>query len=312
MENEELLRALRDRVLEEEQTVPALLRLCLMLGQRSGSHELRAWAHRELHGYGPQDRLPAYRSISDPPLFADSVGGFQIARNQMISRWVIPEDLREMLPSSLDLRQPVDELEAMATGASGLSFTHEALTALAVLWSSRQGPMVERIYFVVANAQIAGIVGRVRNLLVELVADLTSDLEFDNVPERRKVDSSVKFHMYGGDHNEIHVNGSNSGVIGAGHQSQQTQNVTAMPAELAKQFGQLREVLSEIDDVDDRATIEQAVDDFEESLSGEEVNPDNARRRGRLLARLAESLGTAAVTTSVAELVKAALAAGLT
>ena len=58
--------------------------------------------------------------------------------------------------------------------------------------------------------------------------------------------------------------------------------------------------------------IEQAVDDFEESLSGEEVNPDNARRRGRLLARLAESLGTAAVTTSVAELVKAALAAGLT
>lgn len=312
-----MLQALRDRVLDEDQPVPALLRLCLMLGQRSGSDELRVWARRELNGYGSDDVLPTYRSISEPPMFADSTNGVQIAHHQMLSRWDVPEQLREFIPEPLLLRQPINELEHMAaTFGSGAPFTHAGLQALAALWNQRNRgstlTMIERIYFVVGASQVSGVVDRVRTSLVDMIADLTADIGFDQLPDKRKVDTSVQIHMYGhGDQNSVIIQGDNHGVIGTGSGSQQIQNLSALPGDVTKRIERLRDDLHHIDDTDARATIENAIDNYEDSLNSNEPDPEQVRERGRLLTRLTESLGVTVVATGVFELIKAVSAAGL-
>ena len=49
-----LLTDLRERVIDEAEPLPGLLRKCLMLGAQTGSQSLREWARFELNGY-PDD-----------------------------------------------------------------------------------------------------------------------------------------------------------------------------------------------------------------------------------------------------------------
>ena len=224
-----------------------------------------------------------------------------------------------MVPEQLRLQQPINELEHLAAShsGSGVTFTHAALQLLTARWNQlnrreRRGPMIERLYFLVGASQLAGVVDRVRTSLVEVVSDLTADISFDQLPDKRMVDTSVQIHMYGsGDQNNIIVHGANRGVIGAGHQSHQVQNAPSLPTEVAERFGRLYEALDEIDDPDTRATIENAIDAYEESLTAPDSDPEQVRERGRLLSRLTESLGVTMLATGVFELVKAVSAAGL-
>ncbi|MCV7746188.1 hypothetical protein M3B82_008105 [Micrococcus luteus] len=45
-----LLTDLRERVIDEAEPLPGLLRKCLMLGAQTGSQSLREWARFELKG----------------------------------------------------------------------------------------------------------------------------------------------------------------------------------------------------------------------------------------------------------------------
>ena len=58
-----VLTALRDRVIDDTQPLPGLLRTCLMLGAETGSQSLREWARYELNGYTGDAELPPYRRI---------------------------------------------------------------------------------------------------------------------------------------------------------------------------------------------------------------------------------------------------------
>lgn len=82
----DLLRSLRERVLDEKEPLAGLLRTCLMLGAVTGSDVLRAWAGNESKGYEEVDSVPGYRRLQ-LPLFADSVSGNWHATGQSISKY---------------------------------------------------------------------------------------------------------------------------------------------------------------------------------------------------------------------------------
>lgn len=110
--DETLIREI-ERDLLDGKPLADLLRKCIVLGGRWGSVELRDWASRELRGFGPDDELPAYRTIY-AAILADAITGRAIIKGQQISSSDLPDVVREEgINEELPLRQGVGELEAL-------------------------------------------------------------------------------------------------------------------------------------------------------------------------------------------------------
>ncbi|MCZ1073269.1 hypothetical protein NXT08_24900 (plasmid) [Rhodococcus pyridinivorans] len=307
---ENLLHSLRERVLDESAPVAGLLRACLMLGAETGSVDLRRWASKELRGYDDGD-VPAYRKLA-LPLFADSVSGNVVTTGQLISILHVPEKYRDRVPSEVVFRQSVEELEAMATnGPDTQKFTSDVLPAVAAAWSTEIGAFQEitSLYWKVGRTSIAGIVGMVRTTLVEMVADMTKGVPMNELPSKNQVDSAVQVNLYGSQDQYTTNVGTNSGVIGQGAGSQQTQmNYGAVSAQLAELIAQMRSALDEVPDSDDRADVEQAIDDFEDAVTSN-AEPEKVQRRARALQRVASAVGSAVLSAAATEGAQLALQA---
>ena len=129
-----LLTDLRERVIDEAEPLPGLLRKCLMLGAQTGSQSLREWAKFELNGYPDDVDAPAYRSIHAGMLMS-SISGNTVVSRQPVSWYDFPDDVREVVPELLTLKGPLAEIEEMATreafhygtgplSAAPVSYTH--------------------------------------------------------------------------------------------------------------------------------------------------------------------------------------------
>ena len=232
----DLLKSLREQVLDESESLVGLLRKCLALGAVTGSDELRAWATNELKGYDDATPLPPYRSIT-APLFVDTISGRFHAKGQQINRLQIPSDLRAGVPDAIDFRQPIEEIVQTATAKKGSQQMGYGSFALVAAKWSEELPMFQDItalYYQVSTSAVAGIVSTVRTTLVEIVIDLAKDVPLNSLPSKAKVDTAVQVHIGSQDNNyKVNVSGSNSGVIGQGDGSSQTQNNSA-PSELAR------------------------------------------------------------------------------
>jgi hypothetical protein len=218
----------------------------------------------------------------------------------------IPSDLRKHVPESVNFTQPVEELMRMAEPPNGKAHKigYEVFSLVVARWSADL-PMfqeVSALYYLVPRASVAGIVGMVRTTLVEIVIDLAKDVPLDSLPSRAKVDSVVQVHVRSNDKYEVNIGGSNSGNIGQGTNFVQNQNNT-VPTELTALIGQMRAVLSQVDDDDQRADVEQAIADFDDALSEDEPKPEKIKRRWRALERIATALGSAALTEAVKDVV---------
>lgn len=86
MADEPLLVTLSEHSVDDDYSLANLLRACLLLGARTGSDALREWAHRELHGYSPDDDVPDYRRKS-LPLFRDTISGPYRVTGEQIHRY---------------------------------------------------------------------------------------------------------------------------------------------------------------------------------------------------------------------------------
>lgn len=96
--------------------------MCLALGGRAGSTELRSWAQQELQGYAGDASLPDYRRVP-APLRIDGVQGNQmmgdaIIRGQRISPRDLPDPMADHLDEEVELRQPIGEIEQLADAGS--------------------------------------------------------------------------------------------------------------------------------------------------------------------------------------------------
>ncbi|KZF06323.1 MULTISPECIES: AbiTii domain-containing protein [unclassified Rhodococcus (in: high G+C Gram-positive bacteria)] len=312
MTNDSLLGDLRSRVLDEDAPVAGLLRTCVMLGSSTGSTGLRSWAQAELRGYGDGVDLPEYRQMH-LPLFMDTQNGPLFRRGEQISVFSLPEEAREFVSGPVQFRQSIQELVELSDAQdSSIAITRPGLAEAAMLWSGRLSSFqqVDRIYYQVNRAAVAGIVDIVRTTLVELVADITTGVPMNELPSGTRVDAAVSVNVYGSqDNNSISV-GTNSGVIGQGTASSQSQTNGVASEDLAALIRELRAAAEEVDDHDDvRADVDQAITDFESSVSGDSPDPAVVGRRVSMLRRLGDSIGGALLAALSSEGARLALAA---
>jgi hypothetical protein len=242
---------LRRRILDESESLPGLLRTCLMLSAETGSDALRAWASSELHGYETPDGIPAYRQLQLPLYASGWIGGMH--RSEFpIEFWRLPEEAQEVL-KAVPFQQSIEELEGLARGTDSLRYVRDGLLLGVRAAKGLPFTQLEEAYCLVAPAAIAGMVGKVRTTLVEMVADMTRDVPFDGLPTRRQVDSAVQVNLYGSQ-DQYHVKvGTNNGLIGQGAGSTQSQRIEGASHDLVGLLEQLRVAAAAIEDDDDRS-----------------------------------------------------------
>lgn len=304
MADADLLRDLRARVLDESESLAGLLRMCLALGAITKSADLRRWAAQELKGYGPDDEVPGYRSLS-LPLFVDSFSGNNLLTGQLVSRFSAPAEARQFLPETIAFRQPVEDLVAMG---SSPRFSFEGMSFAATAWNKKLplGQQIVQLYYMASDSTLTGVVSTVRTTLLEMVLDMTQDVPFDQLPSRDQVDSAVQVNLNNSrDQYSLNV-GTNHGVVGQGMGSTQSQH-NGSDVGLQQSIAAIRAALEEVEDPDDRDAVAQAVNDFEEAV--DEGDPETVRRRGGMLRRLAASIGSLALSAAVNEGVQAAVGA---
>lgn len=303
---------LRRRVIDESESLAGLLRTCIALGAETGSDALRGWARAELHGYAPQDDLPLYRKLQLSLTVDGWIGGLYRTGYTVDFRHLQEEDRGRL--QAVPFQQSVDELEMLAASTKSLHYTHEGLSQAAKLATGLPFTRVEEAYCLVSPAAVAGMLGKIRTTLVEMVADMTREVPFDGLPTRNEVDRAVQVNVHGS-RDQYHVNVQhNSGVIGQGAGSSQTQHVTNVGSDLSNLLTQLRTAAGEIDSDDDRVDAEHAIDDLEEAACQENPELETVRRRWRALQRIGLVVGGAlgeAVASETAGMVIGALTSAM-
>ncbi|MGY2025984.1 AbiTii domain-containing protein [Nocardia gipuzkoensis] len=223
----ELLRDLRERVLDESETLVGLLRTCLALGTVTGSDALRSWARSELKGYETGTEVPTYRKLR-LPLYLDSFSISNIlVRDQSVSRYMAPAEAQKLIPEQVSFKDPIEQLIGMAETGENHQIRLEGLKFAASEWNAARkddDPWIVDLYYKVSATAVAGVVSVVRTTLVEMVMDMAKDVPLDQLPTRREADAAVQVHVYGS-RDEYHLNvDNNRGVIGQGTASTQAQH----------------------------------------------------------------------------------------
>ncbi|WP_126316629.1 AbiTii domain-containing protein [Mycolicibacterium aurum] len=300
MADADILKNLRDQVLDESEPLVGLLRKCIALGALTGSEELRAWATSELKGYADDSPLPEYRYL-DAPLFVNRSAGPLRMTGEAISPYQIPSDLRQHIPEHIGFRQPVEELSRLVSSEKdSIKMSRDGFSIICAEWTKTLDMFmsVDAMYYSVSGSAIAGMIDMIRTTLLEIVIDMTKDDPLDTLPSRAKVDSVVQVHVSSGDKYEVNVSGSNAGNIGQGSNFSQIQN-SSVSKELVDLVSALRATLTQVADEEQRADAEQAIADFEEAVSEENPEPGKIKRRWGWLERIATSVGSAAITQVV-------------
>jgi hypothetical protein len=187
----------------------------------------------------------------------------------------------------------------------------ESFPVIAGLWTKQLDmfQVVHGMYYHPTISTFVAMVGAVRTTLVEVIADLVSEAPI-TLPSKAKVDSAVnvRINNVSGDHNEVSVE-SNSGAVGAGTRSKQIVNYGILPDELIGLFQSVRDLAATVENVDDRADVEQAIEDFENEIAQPEPQPRKVGSRARALLSICEKIAVPALTAVATTLANDGLSA---
>lgn len=221
--------------LDESVDLATLLRKCVTLGGVTGSEKLRDWASLELKGYSGSDELPSYRRLVAPLLLDGATLSGQIT-SQMVPGNLIPDFAKDIVNENVPFAQPVAELADLIkshrrTGDEVVRLSPPMMSELLPIinqalrkahdsgYGDRSLPpsqIVERIYWQVALAPIAGILDVVRTTMVELVAEMRAATpEGQSTPSRDAADQAVEVAVKG-NRNRIVINQAGPGGSAAG------------------------------------------------------------------------------------------------
>lgn len=292
-----LLTDLRERVIDEAEPLPGLLRKCLMLGAQTGSQSLREWARFELNGYPDDVDAPAYRSIHAGMLMS-SISGNTVVSRQPVSWYDFPDDVREVVPELLTLKGPLAEIEEMATreafhyGTGPLSAAQMMLNA--ILPPHQQ---ITSLMYAVPGPTLRGIVDRIRTSLVELVADLTADTPLGELPSRAAVDAALSDRVGVQYITYLHAP-SGPVAVGEGAHAQGTVE------DLSRALADLR-VMAEKEGEEE---LTEAIDELQQALQEDQPAVGPVAEGAGRLRRLAANVGSAALGSAVTGVVETATA----
>lgn len=293
-----LLQSIRERILDESEPLDGLLRKCLLLGAETGSNALRDWARNELNGYVKDVPLPEYRKLPCPPIIVSSISGNLHARRQRFDRWELPAKAAEAISEKFHIIQPIGELEASATHSS-VSFVAPDLTLAKMYWEDTLDPDIEQILdisYAVAGSTIAGIVSKVRTQLVEIIADLSSDIPMTELPKKAQVDSAVSQRIGTQYNTTIHAT---HGPTAIGNKAQATTNGTTIE-EAIQLLDAARSIASdEAADDEDKAELLEAIEELRTVVSQPVPDTGHVVKEVGKLRKIAERIGGAALIAAV-------------
>lgn len=111
----------------------------------------------------------------------------------MIDRLNLPQETHEYVKDSMPLRQPIEELERLATEKS-ITFRSGALSYAETVWNSQLGPyqQVMNLRYTLSSSAFAGVIGQVRTKLVDIAADLTAGTPLTELPATARVDAVMR------------------------------------------------------------------------------------------------------------------------
>ncbi|MCV7525380.1 hypothetical protein AB0E52_11485 [Micrococcus luteus] len=292
-----LLTDLRERVIDESEPLPGLLRKCLMLGAETGSQSLREWARFELNGYPDEAEVPSYRRIH-AGMTISYVSGYNQVSGQSWSWYNLPAKAREIVPEQLTLRSPLAEIERMADQKFVQFGSGRLSTALQILNDTLPyGQAAHELAYSVPGATLTGIVDRIRTSLVELVADLTADTPTGERPSGSAVEAAVKEHV--GITYITHVHAPSGPVaVGEGAHAQGTVE------NLSRALADLRAMAER----EGEQEITEAIDDLQQALEEERPAAGPVTEKVSRLRRLAANVGSAALGSAVTGVAETATA----
>jgi hypothetical protein len=211
-----VLAMLEQSVLGSDTSTTMLLQQCIVLGGRAGSTALRDWATKELRGYGPDEELPAHRRVP-AAMQADGQVGLNLFRGQPIGLEDLPEEAREAgITNELALRQGLGELEAMARSGESTTFARSGGTQIVKMMNRNldEFEQIHKLYWVISNAAMQGVVDQVRTSVAELVCELLASLPTDDGdPSKQAADQAVNY-VVSGNRNTVTI--ANAQVAGGG------------------------------------------------------------------------------------------------
>jgi hypothetical protein len=215
-----ILDEIQQGALNERIPLANTLRKCLLLGGMAHSAALREWASRELNGYTAEehDELPEWRKIY-APLQMDHFAGGGIWTNQAISSFDLPDFARDSITEEVVLYQSVGELESMLRNANGPSVklgpsgSSEVVTYMNMKIGNPY-QRIDRIYWAVSTIAVEGVLGRIRNALVALVAEIRSGMTDDSaVPSTELANQAFNIAVKGKGNRVVINTASDGGVI---------------------------------------------------------------------------------------------------
>lgn len=189
---ETLVAQIERDALDDSVPIATALRKCVVLGGKSGSEDLRDWATRELQGYHGQDSLPDYRVIS-APLMVDGVAGNTKVTHQQIPPSSLPDFAREHISETLELRDGIGSLEALAQ-QDQIRLSPPMAADLTRVMNSEGGPHqhVISLYWSVSPSALRGVLDQIRTALTQLVAELQANMAApEELPSADAADRAV-------------------------------------------------------------------------------------------------------------------------
>lgn len=300
-----VLQSLRARVLDESEPIAGLLRKCLVLGAETGSSALRDWARRELNGYGDDTPVPDYRAIGTTVILYDGIGGTSYAKGLSIHPLQLPTKAQEHLPKSIELRQPVEELERLAKDNT-ISFSTGALAYAEMLWNRELGAFqnVVNLRYAFSGSLLAGVVGQVRTNLVEIVADLTVDNPLAELPPTTRVDEALRERVgQVGDVYNTHINQSDGPIAVGKRATAKTEGVSV--ADLKEMLAEVQRTIEAIPPGEDRSEAESSLLELRSTVEQQEPETGEVVRKTGRLHQAVSKLGSTAATVATTRVTEA-------
>lgn len=299
---ETLLRSLRETMLDESEPLAGLLRKCLLLGAETGSSSLRDWARYELNGYEDGVEVPPNRHVALPAIKMNSISGLTVATGQKVERFQLPAKAIDSIPEVLHLRQPIEELETLAS-LSTLALTHPSLAYAQAVWNDEldEFQQVTNLYFEMPGAVVVGVLGKIRTQLFDVIADLTADTPLRELPRKEQVDAAVGLRV--GTLYNTTISGS-SGPVAVGKRASATVEGLSLDDAL-RLLDVVRDAAQEVADVQLRDDLMEALEDLR--AEAEASTPETGqvvKKAGRLKAAAAR-IGIPALSSAVGGAVEA-------
>ena len=239
------LEELEGAVLDDTASLATALRRCLMLGGYAHHQELRAWARKELNGYGRDDELPDFRKIPAALEATTDVylpGVIQRGVNQRLSVNQLPKAARDRgIGEMAPIRFGVKELEVLIARFDKVANIGPPGAAEFAIFMNRQqedadtGIRITSIHWAIAIPSIEGILDRIRTDLTLFVAEVRAAMPpGQQNPNPRQIAQAAQqaFDVKTGNNSPVHVYAPSATAEGGGSASANVNDPAPAPAQV--------------------------------------------------------------------------------